>query len=833
MTLLDSFSKPGWQHRKPEVRKAAIDSLDDEEILLGLIRNDPEQEIRSLALAKIAGSDTLDELIENLPKPLQDQAKAQRLKQLLPESSELSAITDDEALVRIAVLTDDPALITACIERVASPERRLDLACSHPIARIRLAAAQGIKDIDQLKALATQTKNKDKSVYRHCKEHLDKHHAAELAEAEHQQQIQHLADDLRTLSAAADSPEFRARFLALEQRWPALKEHADAETQRRIEDDLAICSKRLEKLTAAIEAEKSQQAHILESKQTLEQIIGELGKIKISDLDLSDPKAIRSFAKNLDAIEDRWVATLHYVHPSAEQTRVCKQFLSDWRAVAQAAKRALNKKPALDSLQDEIGKADKTDYMAQHKLQRKVEKQLQKLSWPEAHKEATPQAIVQLGELHTRLQQHLVDLKKQEKNTLKQLESDFEELRKELDDNHFRNADRVHNRLRNHLRHLGPEHQDHFHSELRPLTARLTEIHDWQGFAIEPKKVELCEQMSALVGSEEEADTLAAKIKALQSEWKKLGPISPRRDQALWRKFHAAAEQAYEPCKAAFARQAEFRKENFRQRMALVAQLIDYDERMAWPGASTNDESPAAPDWRMVQKTLDTARAAFNNIKPVDGKGERKSRKALKQICDKIYGHIKDEYERNIAHKQEFIDQAKALVNMEDLREAINGAKDIQREWKNIGLTPRQVDRKLWKEFRSACDAVFERLDEQRQQQNAARSEQLARVKAEKNEKMKLAKQRALKEQQRWPHLLELLQACALKAEDETGATELWEKEGDIPRGIDKLALKTWWTQARITSLRKINNEMPVSRWKFYSTLNLRRKTRKHAWHTR
>ena len=184
-------------------------------------------------------------------------------------------ITDDEALVRIAVLSDDPALITASIERVTSTERRLDLASHHPIARVRLAAAQGIEDIEQLKVLAAQSKNKDKSVYRHCKEHLDKHHAAELAEAENQQQIQHLADDLRTLSAAADSPEFRARFLALEQRWPALKEHADAETQRRIEDDLAICSKRLEKLTAAIEAEKSQQAHILESKQTLEQIFGE------------------------------------------------------------------------------------------------------------------------------------------------------------------------------------------------------------------------------------------------------------------------------------------------------------------------------------------------------------------------------------------------------------------------------------------------------------------------------------------------------------------------------------------------------------------------------
>ena len=195
----------------------------------------------------------------------------------------------------------------------------------------------------------------------------------------------------------------------------------------------------------------------------------------------------------------------------------------------------------------------------------------------------------------------------------------------------------------------------------------------------------------------------------------------------------------------------------------------------------------------MVQKTLDTARAAFNNIKPVDGKGERKSRKALQKICDRIYGHIKDEYERNIAHKRELISQAKAFIELEDLREAINGAKDIQREWKNVGLTPRQVDRGLWKDFRSACDGVFARLDEQRKQQNTARSEQLAQVKAEKNERMELAKQRALKEQQRWPHLLELFQACVIKAEDDKKATEVWEKEGDIPTGVDKIALKAWW----------------------------------------
>jgi len=70
----------------------------------------------------------------------------------------------------------------------------------------------------------------------------------------------------------------------------------------------------------------------------------------------------------------------------------------------------------------------------------------------------------------------------------------------------------------------------------------------------------------------------------------------------------------------------------------------------------------------MFQITLDTARKAFNDIKPVSGKGERKSRNALQKICDQIYSHIKEEYGRNIDRKKELVEQAKSLVEHEDLR---------------------------------------------------------------------------------------------------------------------------------------------------------------------
>jgi hypothetical protein len=184
----------------------------------------------------------------------------------------------------------------------------------------------------------------------------------------------------------------------------------------------------------------------------------------------------------------------------------------------------------------------------------------------------------------------------------------------------------------------------------------------------------------------------------------------------------------------------------------------------------------------MVQKTLDTARDAFGKIKPVDRKDERRSRKALKTTCDRIYGHIRLEYERNIERKKELVGQARALADVEDLREATGEAKRIQREWKDVGITPRNVDRRLWKDLRSACDAVFARLDARREEKNV-----VARERAEK------AAERKRKEQSRWPCLLDRIRACALKTDDEEKATGLWARDGDIPKGIDEDALNSYW----------------------------------------
>jgi len=850
MSLIDSFTKPGWEHRKPEVRKAAIDELDDQATLVQLVLTDADPDVRAHALSRITDSAELDKLAvampQELPVALQQQARKQRLQQLLPDSSQLETISDDAVLIRIASLTDDPALIAASIGRVSSSEARMDVAANHPVAKARLCAAQGIGETSSLKELMLQAKHSDKAVYQYCKEQLEKIHAAERAEAERQKQTRQLADDAGRLCTAAYSPEYKARYQTLLHRSLSLLAQAKAEQQEQIQNDLDICAKRIAKREEAQTAEEEMQTLRREAAQTFADLIGELEELDPAGLSTEDSVVVRQLGDSLQEKENRWLAALHHAQPSSEQTKKCKELLKLWRAVVQTSQQMLNRKPALDKIGEAIAEADKSDFMALQKLQLRAEKLIKALPWPDSPDLAMPPLIQQLHEHQAQLQQLLGKLKKKEQENAEKLEAAFEQLRGELDTNHFRNADRALNKLRNLLRRLDPDKQQHFHHELKPLVARLGEIHDWQGFAIEPKKIDLCERMSALIGSEEDPDILAGKIKALQKEWKKLGPLSPRRDQVLWKRFSATADEAWQPCKEAFARRAELKQQNFKQRMELVAQLVDYEKRMHWPDVEDPESESPQPDWKLVQKTLDTAREAFGNIKPVDSKGERKSRKALKKACDRIYRHIKEEYGRNIERKKELISRAQTFVDLEDLRQAIDRTKGIQREWKEVGLTPMKVDRHLWKEFRTACDAVFARLDAQREEQNAAMSAQIEEaegllrqardlldsdsdeerrhlkrdlgqlktsfreIELPRSVQQQLAKKfagmeheargivsdiRARQEQQTWQRLLDRMQACALKAQDEKKADKLWQPEGEIPKGIDSEALEAFWQE--------------------------------------
>ncbi|TPV97024.1 MAG: DUF349 domain-containing protein, partial [Myxococcales bacterium FL481] len=106
----------------------------------------------------------------------------------------------------------------------------------------------------------------------------------------------------------------------------------------------------------------------------------------------------------------------------------------------------------------------------------------------------------------------------------------------------------------------------------------------------------------------------------------------------------------------------------------------------------------------------------------------------FRQACDEVYDKVKARREaeraqitEQLARKATLCEQAETLSASTEWPEATAQFKTLQAEWKQLGPAPRGEDRKLWRRFRSAADAFFERKRSHRQALDDEQAANLAR----------------------------------------------------------------------------------------------------------
>lgn len=249
-----------------------------------------------------------------------------------------------------------------------------------------------------------------------------------------------------------------------------------------------------------------------------------------------------------------------------------------------------------------------------------------------------------------------------------------------------------------------------FERKLQEVDARIEELKDWNTFTVVPKRSELVQRMQSLVGADMSPEELARQIRRLRDEWRTLHRGAAEESTAEREQFDAAAERAYEPCRAHFAQQAERRKENQARREALL-------ERLSAFVAGQSDENA---NWRLVQQTLAEARREWREYAPVDQDVVKSLQERFHAVVDGLQARLEAEYARNVQARQRLIARAAELAAAGDTRAAIEETKELQRAWKGVGLVPRHQDHALWEEFRRHCDAVFERNSQESAAHGAA-----------------------------------------------------------------------------------------------------------------
>jgi DNA repair protein SbcC/Rad50 len=298
------------------------------------------------------------------------------------------------------------------------------------------------------------------------------------------------------------------------------------------------------------------------------------------------------------------------------------------------------------------------------------------------------------------LEQRLTEYDNWQKKLVQEIEQGIAQVSARIADGKVTEAQSQLDRNHNLLKRINADDQAQLLATITPLREELARLLDWKKFASSEKKKELIEKMQALMDNTTQPAQKAKLIRALQDEWKTLGHSDD--NDALWTQFSEFARVAFEPCKTYFKDRKDQQAGNLIARNNICEQLEAYAVTMTDNVINLNElirlENQAREDWKkyapVAQNKINALQERFNAVLTV-----------LRQ-------HRRLAMLSHNAAKAALIEQANALLSSDDVSAAIQQAKSLQQQWKDLGPGSFKDDRKLWTDFRAACDALFARRDE-------------------------------------------------------------------------------------------------------------------------
>jgi hypothetical protein len=730
-TFLSKIFKPKWQSNNLETRNHAVKLLDglkaeDLKILIQLAEKDPSPDIQALAIQKISYTDVLI----SLHKKANDTLKANLEKRLyeLASSQELSIfdlILDLDLLTEMIIKSNHADSYIRGLARIENTQVLLKIASQSRNAQIRQAAAELIESEKELHELFIHAKNKDKTVYHISKNKLAEIRALAQKDADKQEKVTKLLKDLGNLSRTEALQHFDARLAHLVKQWADIsaiandaqsKEFSDLSSQCENKNKLVVEASSKNKLAIETSDTKDNEKQEAENEifATLSTITDTLARFQKQAAKNLDIPALDALIKTQ---ENRWLEATREADVNKLQQKTYLDGMIQLRHYLKAMQSLVDQSEALTSVSESLSKAIDLTPNGLEQARKKLKTILKNIDWPNNY--LAPELITQAQnamQISNEKKQALLDQQKIIEGTITQ---QIEKMDTALEDKQIKLAVKHLKDIQANLNKLESRQADRFQQGLALRINQLNELRDWQGFSNTPKQEELCDAMERLSETHIDPTEKAEKIKTMQHEWKSLGGTG---NQDLWNRFKSAADKAYEPCALFFVEQKQLKQNNLNKRKTLLSQLKEYTANIDWEQTSSVNINPVwtTSDWKTADKINRQARLEWKEAFPVDFKANKALQAEFNTIMDSFDQHLENERSHNLSLKQTIVDKAKALIEADDVVASIQSVKTLQNEWQKIGITHHKADRKLWAEYRTACDAVFAKRDQVRE---AKRSE--------------------------------------------------------------------------------------------------------------
>ncbi|KAB1154741.1 DUF349 domain-containing protein [Flavobacterium luteum] len=286
------------------------------------------------------------------------------------------------------------------------------------------------------------------------------------------------------------------------------------------------------------------------------------------------------------------------------------------------------------------------------------------------------------------------------------------------------------NELRDRWKNAGPIPKDKYNHVWNNYHFHVENFYDYLHLDREARDIDfkhnLDQKLKIIARVEElvnEADINKAfrELQDLHKIWKEdIGPVSREHREEVWNKFSDLTKQMHDKREVLFEKLRGTELENLNTKKDIIAKIEvlaqeKVNSHAAWLGQVEKVEA--------LRNEFFIAGKVPSDLNEETWASFKNAVRSFNVLKNSFYKDIKKDQNDNLTKKQALVAKAKELQESTDFETTTPIMKQIQEDWKQIGHVPRKYSDKLWAEFRGACNGYFEKLKEQKSEENAVEVE--------------------------------------------------------------------------------------------------------------
>ena len=725
--IFSKFFKAKWQHKDSNVRITAINNelaLDNPEhktILNNLVKQDDTELVRRTALIKLADFDTwLIESETNNQKKVKEYAQKQ-VTQILTDKHDIKLSTEQklnyiQSVKSLAGLeawltseTNDK-LIIGLFDKINKPQLLVSIFSQKQHVNVQHHLLRQITDKSQLEKLAKKACNND----------IEAVIANKIAEIDHllarpkaiSKKVQLNLSKFLALSDVSNYGVMLSKKEGLLSEWSSLSSEFDCLTLQ--EKDTFITkhttiAEQLEKIFSP-KAEAYQQQLIsdklAQEKKTanvffekeLTQVKQSLATAIFEQIEVDETAFNVTFTQLTQQLNDSVLSdseTLNFTklldlekHKLTQLPLIAKSVADATQLIAKISQLALPSNLAEFNERQPIY----NDWLVQW---RSIETQSSNV---------LPESIIDAQkEIVGMWRKGLAPFIMEQKTQFTQVQKKIGELKRLISSGKFNIAFGVFKRIEKLVSQLPDDKKTKIEKEFTEVSEKMAELSDWEHYIATPRKQKLLDEIKALVETPlDNPNDQAAKVKDYRKIWNSLGHADDEVERTLNNEFNECCEQAFAPCRLYYKEQEKIREQHLSVRLSVLEQVKSFTQ--------SYDQEPI--DWKNVDVQLNKLQQQWQSAGEIERNKYKEIQSQYNDFIQPIKKRLRDHHNENAALKKALIDNAKKVIDSDDVFAAIQTVKDLQTQWKNIGYSGVKHENKLWREFRTINDNLFKKRDE-------------------------------------------------------------------------------------------------------------------------